>query len=94
MISLVKESMKLEDKLREIGSLNPDALIPEGLGDALVGYTVGAGATVAVYDYDLAVEVFRRDNKITAEEAEEFLSFNTIFAYYGENTPLFVRFQD
>jgi hypothetical protein len=29
---------------------------------------------------------------MTAEEADEFLSFNTLGAYVGENGPLFVRF--
>lgn len=47
-------------------------------------------AHVAVYDYDKCVEVLVARDGMTHEEADEFLSFNTLGAYVGENGPLYI----
>ena len=78
------------DKLIEA---NPEALLADGLEDALVGYTVSHHhPVVAVYDIERCVEVLVNRDGMDHEGAEEFLSFNTLGAYVGENGPLFVRF--
>lgn len=72
--------------------LNPDALLAEGFEDALIGYTQNFHhATVAVYDYGACVRVLVERDGMSIEEAEEFLSFNTLDADFGENGPLFVE---
>lgn len=76
----------------ELSEMNPDALTCDGLDDAFIGYTVGTYGTVAVYDYDRAIEVFARDNNVSLESATEYIDFNTVSAYVGENTPVFVKF--
>jgi hypothetical protein len=77
----------------DLAELNPDALLADGLEKALVGYTANHHHPhVAVYDLDKCVDVLVGRDGMTAEEAEEFLSFNTLGAYVGENGPLFVRF--
>lgn len=74
-----------------LGELNPNALLADGLEDAFVGYTVNFHhAHVAVYDYDKCVQVLVNRDGMTWEEAEEFLEFNTLSAYVGDNGPLFV----
>jgi len=79
--------------LEDLAELNPDALLADGLEKALVGYTVNHHHPhVAVYDLDKCVDVLVERDGMTVEEAEEFLSFNTLGAYVGENGPLFVRF--
>ena len=73
--------------------INPDALLADGLESALVGYTVNHHhATVAVYDVDKCVQVLVDRDGMTHEGADEFLDFNTLGAYVGENGPLFVKF--
>lgn len=77
------------DDLREI---NPDALLADGLEAALIGYTVNTHhAHVAVYDIDKCIDVLVERDGMTPEEAEEFLSLNTICAYVGENGPLYIK---
>jgi len=76
----------------ELAEVNPDALTCDGLEEAFVGYTIGVHGTVAVYDYDKAIEVFARDNGTTIEAATEYIDFNTVSAYVGEHTPVFVKF--
>jgi len=77
------------DDLREI---NPDAILADGLETALIGYTVNTHhAHVAVYDIDKCIDVLVERDGMTPEEADEFLSFNTICAYVGENGPLYIK---
>jgi len=77
------------DDLRE---LNPEALLADGLEAALIGYTVNTHhAHVAVYDIDKCIDVLVERDGMTPEEADEYLSFNTICAYVGENGPLYIK---
>lgn len=79
--------------VRQIAELNPDALLADGLEAALVGYTVNHHHPhVAVYDIEKCVQVLVDRDGMTPEEAHEFLSFNTLGAYVGENGPMYVRF--
>lgn len=78
----------------QLAEINPDALTCDGLDEAFVGYTAGVHGTVAVYDYHKAVEVWMKEHGSTYEEAAEFIDFNTISAYVGKNTPIFVVFSD
>lgn len=80
--------------LEALAELNPDALLADGLEAALVGYTVNHHhPTVAVYDIEKCIEVLVERDGMTPEDADEFLSFNTLDAYVGENGPLYVRFE-
>lgn len=82
----------MSEILEDLAELNPDALLADGLEDALVGYTLNTHhAHVAVYDYEKCVEVLVSRDGMTPEDAEEYLSFNTLCAYVGENGPLYVR---
>lgn len=76
----------------ELAELNPDALLADGLEKAFVGYTVGHHHPhVAVYDVDKCVEVLVERDGMSHEEADEYLSYNTLGAYVGENGPMYVR---
>jgi hypothetical protein len=80
--------------IENLTELNPDALLADGLEAALVGYTVNHHhPIVAVYDIDKCIDVLVERDGMTPEEADEFLSFNTLGAYVGKNGPLYVRFE-
>ena len=49
------------------------------------------GNDIAVYDYDLCIDVLIDRDAMSVEEAHEFMSYNVIGAYVGEQTPLFIR---
>jgi hypothetical protein len=77
--------------LERLAELNPDALLADGLEDALIGYTLNTHhAVVAVYDYAKCVDALVKRDGMTHEDAEEYLSFNTLCCYVGENSPLYV----
>ena len=49
------------------------------------------GNDIAVYDYDLCIDVLIDRDTMSVEEAHEFMDYNVIGAYVGEQTPLFIR---
>ena len=80
-----------KEAIEALAEINPEALLADGLEDALIGYTVNHHhAHVAVYDYCKCIEVLVARDGMTHEEADEFLSFNTLGAYVGENGPIYV----
>jgi hypothetical protein len=80
------------DPFYDLRLTNPEALLADGFEDAYLGYTINHHhAMVATYDYDKCVAVLVERDGMTDEEAEEFLSFNTLDAYVGENGPLFIK---
>lgn len=82
--------MSTEELIEEIGELNPDALLADGLEAGLIGYTQNSfGPIRAVYDVDRCIDIFVSDG-MTPEEAEEYMSFNVLGAYVGENGPVFI----
>jgi hypothetical protein len=75
----------------ELADENPNALLADGLGEAFIGFTQNHHhPVVAVYDLQKCCEILARDG-LTQDDAMEYLSFNTLGAYVGENGPLFVR---
>ena len=83
--------MKSNEILDRLSEINPDALLADGLEQALVGYTVNHHhPAVAVYDIQKCVDVLVERDGMSPDEADEYLGVNTLGAYVGENGPLFV----
>ena len=81
-----------EELLEALGEINPEALLADGLEAALIGYTVNHHhAHVAVYDINKCIEVLVDRDGMSHEEADEYLSFNTLGAFVGENGPIYIR---
>lgn len=70
-----------------------DCLIADGFDDALIGITEGNNP-VAVYDTDKCIKILMREDEMNEEDAVDFFYFNTVGAYVGEKTPLFLRMFD
>lgn len=70
----------------------PECLLADGFEEALIGVVEGAcREAVACYDYARCVEILMKRDGMEEDEAEEFLVFNTLGAYVGEMTPLFLH---
>jgi len=78
------------DELRAlVAEENPDAYLADGFEEAFVGFARRCGQpTLAVYDVDKCVVILVERDGMTYEEAREFLEFNSIGAWVGENTPV------
>ena len=80
------------DDIRELlADANPQALFADGFEDALIGMARRCGQpALAVYDYDKAIKILMERDEMEMDEAIEFLEFNTVGAWVGENTPIFL----
>lgn len=77
----------------QLASDYPECLLADGFDDAIVGVVEGCGRpTVICYDYEKCVEVLMRDSRMDEDTAREYLEFNTVGAYVGELTPLFLHY--
>jgi hypothetical protein len=69
-----------------------NALFADGFEDAIIG--IGRQFTkppLVVYDYLKMVAVLMKRDKMSLEEAEEYLSFNVEGAWVGKQTPIILR---
>jgi len=83
--------MLSEEKFEELAALNPEALLVDGLNEAVIGFGHQfSNAPVAIYDYDKCIEIYMRDNGWDYDEAMEWMSLNVIGAWMGEGTPIFM----
>jgi len=51
------------------------------------------GNDIAVYDYDLCIKVLIDRDEMSLQEAHEYMDYNVVGSYVGEETPLFIRTQ-
>ena len=78
--------------IEQLREENPQAILADGLEDALVGIARRCGQpSLAVYAIDKCIEMLVSRDGMTEEEAEEFLEFNSIGAWAGENTPVWLQ---
>ena len=68
-----------------------DAIVADGFEDALLGFGTRFNHSVAIYDLDKCVAILVERDGMTPDEAQEYLDFNTLGAYVGEHTPIFVH---
>jgi hypothetical protein len=66
-----------------------EILMADGLEDAFIGVAMQFNKPIAIFDYDKCLTILQKDG-ITYHEAEEYMQFNVVGAYVGENTPAFL----
>ena len=62
-----------------------------GFEKALLGIGIQFNTEVAVYDYEKCIKILTKRDKLTLDEAEEFMEFNVIGSYVGKHTPIFIK---
>lgn len=78
---------QINEYLEQIGE---SALLIDGADAALLGFTNRINSPLlAVYDYDKLVNVFV-DDGMSYEDAVEWVDFNIVGAWLGEQTPIIV----
>ena len=66
-------------------------VVADGFDKAVVGYTTTSdGFEHVIYDYDNCVHILMDKNNWEYEEAAEWVDFNVVGAYVGEQTPLWM----
>ena len=68
-----------------------DALLMDGFDEAFIGWSQRINEPrLAVYSWELMMKVLIERDKMTDEEAEEYISYNCTGAWVGERTPIIV----
>jgi len=84
--------MSHHDVLEIMEEVNPEALKMDGFDEAIIGITERFGQEpLLLYDWQKCIDILIQGGCESPEEAEEYLEFNCIGAWMGENTPAFVN---
>lgn len=66
----------------------------DGYDEAIIGWSESCGRPdIVVYDRQKCIGILMRDG-MTHEDAEEYFCFNTLGAWVGEETPMFLTLCD
>ncbi len=68
---------------------NPEALLADGFDEALIGVAQQFKNSVALYDTNKCIAILVDRDGMTEEEAIEYIDYNILGAYMGENAPIF-----
>ena len=66
-------------------------LLADGFEDAYLGQARQVTTWVAVYDYDLCLDVLMRRDGMSRDEASDYFEFNVVGGYVGPQTPVFLE---
>jgi hypothetical protein len=89
IIDKLKES-KLKEReqlLESIAEFNPEALLADGLEDAILGYDTKGRV---IYSVGSIIDILVERDGMSYEDASEHFSFNIECAYVGEHTPIYM----
>ena len=80
---------EIAEKLEE---LNEDAILFDGYEDALVSIALRFNMQpVACYDIKKCIEILMNRDGMSQPEAVEWFEYNTLGAWVGEHTPIFIN---
>ena len=66
--------------------------VADGYDSAIIGYAYNpiCRKNVVVYEVDKILKILFERDGMSLDDAEEFLNFNIVGSYVGEQTPIFV----
>jgi hypothetical protein len=82
----------MADNIRDwVARFNDEALLADDFDDAIIGVAERCGQpTLVVYDIAKCINILVERDGLSRSDAQEFLEFNTLGAWVGEMTPLFM----
>ena len=80
--------MQINEYLKSIGE---SALLADGFDEALIGFSQRMNEPMlAVYSYEKMVQVLMDNDDLSYDDAVEYVDFNVVGAWVGEQTPIIV----
>jgi len=77
--------------IEKVSEINPEALLADGFNDAILGMCLQFGCEpIVAYDYNKCIDILIKRDGMTTSEASDYIQFNVIGAYVGNNTPVFI----
>jgi hypothetical protein len=65
-------------------------LMADGFEEALIGFGTRFNNPVTIYDLNKCIAILVDGDGMSQEEALEYMDFNVLGAYVGEETPIFL----
>jgi hypothetical protein len=89
---MTKQETKLRTEINDyLEQMGENTLLMDGFDEALIGFSQRINEPfLAVYSWKKMMDVCMDRDKMTYEEAEEYISYNCIGAWVGEQTPIIV----
>jgi len=78
---------RIQDLVERITEANPEAMLADGLDDALAGIDVHGRA---VYFVEGIIGILMERDGMDEEMAREFFDYNIAFAHVGDYTPIYM----
>jgi hypothetical protein len=75
-----------QSKIDKIAEMYPDALLVDGMDEAIIGVEEKDGRVV--YDAEIIIKILSKD--MSEEEAIDYYGYNIVGAYVGEKTPIYI----
>lgn len=80
--------VQINEYLKSIGE---SALLADGFDEALIGFSQRMNEPMlAVYSYEKMVQVLMDNDDLSYDDAVEYVDFNVVGAWVGEQTPIIV----
>ena len=76
------------ERWEELMEVYDGCLMADGFEEALVGFGTRFNNPVTIYDLRKCLDILVRRDGMSQEEAEEYMDFNVLGAYVGEETPI------
>ena len=87
-----KPNYTREDIQKYLEDIGEQALLMDGFEHAIIGFSQRINEPLlAVYSFEEMVKTCIFRDGMTDEEAEEYIEFNCISAWVGEQTPIIVK---
>ena len=81
-----------DDIQQYLEETDQQALLMDGFEHALIGFTQRINEPLlAVYNHDLMIQTLMHRDNMTYDEAAEYIEYNCINAWVGEQTPIIVN---
>lgn len=85
---LTAETQRVLDEVKESFMEDDEALLADGLEEALIGWVERFNVRVPLYDRAKVIALLVAQG-LSEEDAEEHFGFNIVGAWMGEGTPAF-----
>lgn len=70
---------------------NEDLIFLKGFDNAIMGTALSNGKLVVCYSIQKMVDSLKSDHDMSDSDAYEWLDYNTLFAYFGDHTPVYLE---
>ena len=82
----------MSDIRDSIGDIYEDALFIDGFDEAIIGVSRRVNMDgVVIYDYDKCIRILMERDKIAYDESVEYIEYNIVGGWHGEQTPILVE---